>query len=86
MDIVVYGPLRGPVGGKRTTIDVEGETVADALQAFVETYPGTADQLYAADGSLRPSVRVTHDGERLEPDEPCPDGGELALVPAMRGG
>lgn len=86
MDIVVYGPLRSAVGGKRTSIDVGGETVEDVLGAFVEAYPGTANQLYADDGSLRPSVRVMCDGERIEPDDPCPVDAELALFPAMQGG
>jgi len=86
MDVVVYGPLRSAVGGKRAEIDVDGDTVGDVLTAFVETYPKTTDQLYAADGTLRPSVRITCDGEPIEPDESCPEGGELALVPAMQGG
>ena len=86
VDVVVYGPLRSAVGGKRATIEADGDTVADVLNAFVETYPGTADQLYADDGSLRPSVRVMHDGEAIEPADPRPDRGEIALFPAMRGG
>lgn len=86
MDIVVYGPLRSAVEGKRTAIDVDGRTVTDVLDAFVEAYPRTADQLYADDGSLRPSVRIMCDGDTLEPDDPYPAGEELAIVPAMRGG
>lgn len=86
MDIVVYGPLRSAVGGKRAAIDVDGETVEDVLDAFVEAYPKTADQLYAEDGSLRPSVRVMCDGKQIEPDDPYSACGELALFPAMQGG
>lgn len=86
MDIVVYGPLRSAVEGNRTAIDVDGETVGDVLEAFVEAYPRTADQLYADDGSLRPSVRIMCDREPIEPDDTCPAGGELALFPAMQGG
>ena len=86
MEIVAYGPLRSAVGGKRVALDVEGETVGDVLDAFVEAYPGTEPQLYAEDGSLRPSVRVMCDDERLEPEDPCPADGELSLFPAMQGG
>jgi len=86
MDVVVYGPLRSAVGGKRTTIDVEGDTVAAVIDSLVEAYPRAATQLYAEDGSLRPSVRLMCDDEPIEPDERCPDGSELALFPAMQGG
>lgn len=86
MDIVVYGPLRSAVGGKRTTIDFDGETVHEVLDAFVEAYPRAEDQIFADDGSLRTSVRVMWDDEPIEPDNTCPAGGELALFPAMQGG
>ena len=83
---VVYGPPLAAVDGKRTATEVEGDTVADVLDAFVETYPVSADQLYAEDGDLRPSVRMMPDGEPIQLADPRPDGGELALFPAMRGG
>lgn len=87
MEIVVYGPLRAAVGDKRAMIDVDGDTVEDVLNAFVEAYPRASDQLYAEDGSLRPSVRITCNGEPIEPDAPYPDeGGELAVFPAIQGG
>ena len=86
MDIVVYGPLRSATGSKRVAVDVDGSTVEDALGAFVEAYPRGAAHLYADDGTVRPSVRVTVDGERVELSDPCPADGELALFPAMQGG
>lgn len=86
MDIVVYGPLRSATGGRRVTVDVDGSTVEDALGAFVAAYPRAGGYLYADDGTVRPSVRVTADGERVELGDPCPADGELALFPAMQGG
>lgn len=85
LEITVYGPLRSATGGKRVEIGFEGETVADALDAFVAAYPRARSQLYD-DGSLRPSVRVSVDGERAAPDDPCPPGASLALHPAVQGG
>ena len=86
MDVVVYGPLRSATGGKQVAVELDGDTVEDVLDAFVEAFPGTTNQLYADDGSLRPSVRVTFDGERVELSDPCPTDGELALFPAIQGG
>ena len=86
MEFVVHGPLRAATGGRRAEVDFESGTVAEALQAFVEAYPRSTDHLYDADDVLRPSVRVSRDGERLSPDDPCSDDETLTLVPAMRGG
>jgi molybdopterin synthase sulfur carrier subunit len=86
MEVVVYGPLRSATGTKRVEVDFDGSTVGDALRAFVEAYPRTADHLYDDEGGLRPSVRLMRDGDRIDVDEACSDGDELALFPAMQGG
>lgn len=86
MEVVVYGPLRSAVGGKRATVDVDAETIEDVLRTFVEAYPRSADQLYTDDGTLRPSVRIMCDGEPVKAADPYPAGGDLALFPAMQGG
>ncbi|MFB6302528.1 MAG: ubiquitin-like small modifier protein 1 [Haloferacaceae archaeon] len=86
MEITVYGPLRSATGGKRVTVEPEGTTVAAAIDAFVAAYPRAASQILDDDGDLRPSVRVTVDGERAPLDADCPPDAEVALFPAMRGG
>lgn len=86
MQVTVYGPLRGVVAGKRVDVAFEGGTVADALEAFIDAHPRAARHLYADDGTLRPSVRVTVDGERADPDAACPASADLALFPAVQGG
>jgi molybdopterin synthase sulfur carrier subunit len=86
MEITVYGPLRSATGEKTVNLDFEGETVGDALETFVAQYPRARSQLYTDDGAIRPSVRVTVDGERADLDASCPDDGTLTLHPAMRGG
>lgn len=82
----VVGPLRSATREPRVEVDVDGGTVADALSAFVEAYPHAASQLYDDGGRLRPSVRVSRDGTRLDPEDPCSNDDTLTLVPAMRGG
>lgn len=86
MDVVVYGPLRAATGGKTVRVDFGGGTVREALDTLVAANPRVEQHLYRADGSLAPSVRVSVDGERAEPADPCPPDATLSIHPAMRGG
>ena len=86
MQVTVYGPLRSATGEKTVDVSFAGGTAADAVAAFTDAYPRARPQLYTDDGDLRPSVRVMHDGERVDADEPCPADADLALFPAMQGG
>jgi len=86
MELIVYGPLRAATGEKRVSVDPDGETVAAVVEAFLTAYPRAESHLVDEDGALRPSVRVTVDGERAGLDDDCPPDAELALFPAMRGG
>ena len=86
MELTVYGPLRSATGGKRVTVDPEGATVRAVVEAVVAAYPRAESHLVDCDGRLRPSVRVTVDGERVGLDDDCPSDAEVALFPAMRGG
>lgn len=88
MKVTVYGPLRSATGGKRVSIDVDpaDRTVEAVVWAFVDAYPRAASHLVDEAGDLRPSVRVTVDGERATLDDDCPPDVEVALFPAMRGG
>ncbi|MFB6171276.1 MAG: ubiquitin-like small modifier protein 1 [Haloarculaceae archaeon] len=86
MELTVYGPLRSATGSKTVELAVDGETVADVLDAFVDAYPRAAAQLVDDGGTYRPSVRVTVDGETAAFDDRPPAGAEIAIFPAMRGG
>lgn len=86
MELLVYGPLRSATGGKRASVDPTDRTVEAVVKAFVDAYPRAASQLVDETGALRPSVRVTVNGERAAPDDDCPPDAEVALFPAMRGG
>lgn len=82
----MYGPLRSATGEKRVTVEPEGSTVGAALDAFVAAYPRARSHLLDDDGDLRPSVRVTVEGDRASLDDDCPSDAAVALFPAMRGG
>ena len=86
MRVTVYGPLRSATGEKTVEVDVDPETVGDAVDAFVEAYPRAEQHLVDCDGDLRSSVRVTVDGDSAAPDDSCPTDAEMTIHPAMRGG
>ncbi|WP_440766142.1 ubiquitin-like small modifier protein 1 [Natronorubrum sp. DTA7] len=85
MEITVYGPLRSATGTKTVSLEFGGDTVAEAIDEFAETHPRAAQYLYD-NGELRPSVRVSVDGERAALEDPVSDDASLALVPAVQGG
>lgn len=86
MDVTVYGPLRSATGGKRVAVDPDGTTVRAVLDALVAAYPRAESHLTDGTGVLRPSVRVTVDGEAAALDDECPPDAAVAVFPAMRGG
>lgn len=85
MELSVYGPLRGATGRKTVTLEFDGDTVADAIDAFVDAYPRAQPHLYDGE-TLRPSVRVALEGERVDLEADCPADASLALFPAVQGG
>lgn len=86
LEVTVYGPLRSATGEKTVALEGDVETVADALAALVDAHPRARAHIYADDGTVRSSVRVAVDGERVGLDDPCPDGASIALHPAVQGG
>jgi molybdopterin synthase sulfur carrier subunit len=78
--------LRDLTGGKETA-DVPGATVAEVIDALEQHFPGMRARL-CPDGSLRPGLTVSVDGEvarfglreRVGPD--C----EVHFLPAIGGG
>jgi molybdopterin converting factor small subunit len=86
MNVVVYGPLRSATGSKTVELSPADETVAGVVGALREAHPRTESHLVDEEGALRPSVRVTVDGETAAPDDPVPSDAEVGVFPAMRGG
>ena len=86
MDVVVYGPLRSATGSKTVALSPDEATVAGVVRALRETYPRVESHLVDEDGALRPSVRVTVDGEAADADDPVPADAAVGVFPAMRGG
>ena len=85
MDVTVYGPLRSATGEKTVTLEFTGTTVADALAEFTAAYPRATPYLYDGE-TVRPSVRVSINGERVALEAPVSNDAELTLMPAVQGG
>jgi molybdopterin converting factor small subunit len=77
--------LRAEAGGSRT-VDVEGASVREALDALVEAHPALASRVRSGDG-VPTFLNVFVDGEdiRLHDglDTPLRPGARVQLLPAL---
>lgn len=71
-------------------VEVEGATVADAIDALDAAHPGFRERLLDDDGNLRRFVNVfvaDDDVRFLEGlDTKVPDGETVSIIPAVAGG
>ncbi|MBM3664001.1 MAG: MoaD/ThiS family protein [Actinobacteria bacterium] len=81
--------LRTLTGGE-STVDVEGATVSEALEALEAQHPGFTERIFDEDGNLRRFVNVfvaDDDVRYLEGTATAvPEGGEISIIPAVAGG
>ena len=85
----VPGPLRRLTAGE-SVVEVDGGTVAEALDALESKYPGFRERIYDQDGKLRQFVNIYKNdedirfGSGLETELGQED--DLSIVPAVAGG
>ena len=81
--------LRSHAGGA-SVVTLDGATIGEVLGKLVAEYPGMAENVLQADGSLHKFVNVyvnDDDVRYLEGlDTPVPDGAEISILPAVAGG
>jgi molybdopterin converting factor small subunit len=81
--------LRTLTGGV-ASVDVEGATLSEVLDALESAHPGFRDRLVDDDGELRRFVNVfvADDDVRFLDglETPVPDGETVSIVPAVAGG
>ncbi len=81
--------LRAAAGG-RTTVQADGATVGEVLDAVYAQHEELRDRLADGDGRLRRFVNVYVDGEDIRfgdgLDTPVSDARELQILPAVAGG
>jgi MoaD family protein len=87
--VMIPTPLR-PFAGRQATVDVEGQTVGEALSALTGQYDELRRHLYGEGGRLRSFVNVyvnEEDIRDLQKDQtPLRDGDTITIVPSIAGG
>ena len=79
-----------PISGGASTVQVEGETLADVLANLDATHPGFKDRLFDESGDLRKFVNVfvADDDVRYLDGvaTKVPSGETVSIIPAVAGG
>src|SRR3972149_4520050 len=87
--IIIPTPLR-QYTGNRDAVDVEAESVTEALQDLVGRHDALRKHLYTEEGRLRNFVNVYVNEEdiRYLQKDPTPlrDGATISIVPSIAGG
>ena len=82
-------PLRQYVG-KQSSVDVQGATVGDAMNALVAQHPELRKHLYTDDGKLRAFVNLYLNDEDIrylqKEATALKDGDNISIVPSIAGG
>jgi sulfur-carrier protein len=82
-------PLRQYVG-KRASVDVEGATVGEAMNALVVQHPELRKHLYTDEGKLRAFVNLYVNDEDIrylqKEATALKDGDQISIVPSIAGG
>jgi molybdopterin synthase sulfur carrier subunit len=87
MPRVFIPPMMQRLTGGVETVQVEGATIRQVIEAVERLYPGTKAWLCEGDG-LRPGVAAAIDGEIAAMGllTKVPDGSEVHFIPALGGG
>ena len=67
-------------------LDVDGDTVDEALKQLDERWPGLRDRLCEPGPALRPHINVYVNRERASLDTPLEPGSRLDVLAAISGG
>jgi molybdopterin converting factor small subunit len=82
-------PLRQYVG-KQPTVEVNGITVAEAMNALLVQHPELRRHLYTDDGKLRAFVNLYVNDEDIrylqKEDTALKEGDNISIVPSIAGG
>lgn len=89
MKILVPTPLR-QYAGKHSAVDVNAQTVGEALVALTTAHPELRRHLYGDDGKLRAFVNLYLNDDDIrylqQEHTPVKDSDTLSIVPSIAGG
>ncbi len=86
MRIHLSSHIRGYTGG-RATVEAEGRTLGEVVDALERRYPGLKFRIVDEQGAIRTHIRFFV-GEELAPDlaAPVPAGADVHILGALSGG
>ena len=88
-NIKIPTPLR-PYASGESTISLQGETVAEVLEAVVERHPELKKHLFGDDNQLRPFVNLFLEEENVNQlqglETPLSEGDTVLIIPSIAGG
>jgi len=87
--VLIPTPLR-PYAGKQSVIEVNAQTVGEALSGLVTKHPDLRKHLFAEDGKLRSFVNVYLNDEDIrylsKDSTPVKETDTITIVPSVAGG
>jgi MoaD family protein len=87
--VMIPTPLR-PYTENRDSVEVEGNTVSELLNALTQKYPQLKRHLFSEDGNLRSFVNIYVNDEDIRyldgGNTSVKDGDVVSIVPAIAGG
>jgi adenylyltransferase/sulfurtransferase len=87
--VLIPTPLR-PYAGKQSTIEVNAQTVGEALSDLVARHPDLRRHLFSEDGRLRSFVNVYLNDEDIgylsKDATPVKETDTITIVPSVAGG
>jgi sulfur-carrier protein len=90
MPTIKVPPVLRPQTDGEAEVDVDGESVGDALRALADRYPATKDQLFSPEGELNRYVNVYLNDEDVRVlaglETSAADSDTVVILPAMAGG
>lgn len=85
----IPAPLR-PYAGGQSKIELQGGTVAEALNHLLSDYPDMRQHIMNGDDELRPFVNLFLNGENVKDlqgaETPLGKDDRLVLIPSIAGG
>jgi sulfur-carrier protein len=87
--VMIPTPLR-PYTENRDSVEVEGNTIGELLNALTQKYPQLKRHLFSEDGNLRSFVNIYVNDEDIRyldgGNTSVKDGDVVSIVPAIAGG
>jgi len=91
INIKIFSILREATGASEGTMEIEGNTVGNVVDALVTQYGDKFNhEIFQPDGTIKPGIKLLLNGSFVDSASPLQDtvseGDTLSFLPAMFGG